>query len=213
MSRVMDGRRGFPAVVVAGAVVLEAAPLLRSVAEEKVKDPAGESAPLPDTVADLPDDSVAVVDPVADWTRVPGSPLEVRVDPDATAEDLNPVPAATGGEVRVVPAVASVGAEDPLALVDVAPVRVEVKRPDDLGASVMLVSLTDGSAAGELVTDRKAPPVEVRLDYGGFDELFGGSWGQRLQVLAYPVSSGRSEFDNLLYDWTRAIRLGSSRTV
>lgn len=176
-----------PVQLNAGAAVA-AAPPLHAAQMPKEKDPAEDTSPLPDTVADLPDDSLSVVDPVAEWTSVPGAPLELRVDPDATPEELNPTPepAADSGEMVVAPAVATSMAEDPAAVVDLAPVRVKIERPEDLGASVMLLSLEDGSAAGDLVTQGKPPPVEVRLDYSGFEQVFGGHWAQRLQVLAFP---------------------------
>ncbi|MBU2075399.1 MAG: hypothetical protein KJ938_13275 [Actinobacteria bacterium] len=67
-----------------------------------------------------------------------------------------------------------------------ASVSVDLRRPTESRGRSMLLSF---AAAADVA--RSAPaaasPLQARLSYGDFDEAYGGSWDERIQVVAYPA--------------------------
>lgn len=129
--------------------------------EETAESNESPTVPLPDAVGDLPQESTDEVDLGGAWRQVEDAPVEVR---------SAPAPVLSGS------------ADSPLDRV-----RVSVERPQDLLVGVVALSVDDvaGGSVGEgSVADGG---VQLRLDYGDFEQLYGGDWSERLEIQAYPA--------------------------
>ncbi len=204
-------------------------------------DPADHSSVLPDTVADLPDDSEATTDLGTSWSPVPGMPVSVRADAD-TATGSPPASARSSAALSSSDVGSSDGAPDA--------VDVTLSSADRAADAVAVLTFSDATqdapptdpttppsptgspspspTAGPTVaaspsparetsrtpapsspatsspapTDPPSPfggptdpppsagaPVgglDVKVSYAAYNQVFGGGWSDRLQVIAYP---------------------------
>ena len=111
-------------------------------------DPADHSSVLPDTVADLPDDSEATTDLGTSWSPVPGMPVSVRADAD-TATGSPPASARSSAALSLSDVGSSDGAPDA--------VDVTLSSADRAADAVAVLTFSDATQDAP-PTDPTTPP-------------------------------------------------------
>ena len=181
------------------------------------KDPAAAIDALPREKRAIPaaQKQSVQLDGSSRWTTVPGLPLELRADevpldegtetpapdPTATIPAEPSVTATASPEASVQPessasstptdAASALGAAESTQQAEVTggrgqSVSVDVRRPSESKRRSMLLKFsTDGAVHG--FADAPGQRLKARLTYADFGEAYGGTWDERIQVVAYPA--------------------------